>query len=76
MGFEKSFGIKRRQAEHGCRHSVLKYEKKSFLKIWQMYLFKVKDLFRDTCVPILVILRWAKSAGIYVMVMIKFCYCL
>jgi hypothetical protein len=27
MGFEKSFGIKRRQAEHGCGHSVLKYEK-------------------------------------------------
>jgi hypothetical protein len=37
MGFEKSFGIKRRQAEHGCGHSVLKYEKESFLKIWQIY---------------------------------------
>ena len=46
MGFEKSFGIKRRQAEHGCGHSVLKYEK-SFLKIWQKYLFKAKDLISD-----------------------------
>ena len=27
MGFEKSFGIKRRQAEHGLGHSVQKYEK-------------------------------------------------